>query len=138
MDKSDMFFVQVNVTIEYSRKVALMDGPTSFPAISDLDSRLMDFGSVFLLSASKSDILDASLTCGSGDQPLGMNVAIMVVCRGLATVVRHKEFEERSNFYDSLLSAESRAQKEKKGLHSGKATPAIHINDLSVQVKVFY
>lgn len=123
--------------MEYSRKVAPTDGTLPVP-VPVVDGRLMDFGSVFLASASKSELLEASLSSGSGEQPQGINVADMLVVRGLATVVKHREFEERSNFYDSLLSAESRAQKGKKGLHSGKATPAVHINDLSIPVRIFH
>ncbi|CAM6104246.1 unnamed protein product [Calypogeia fissa] len=131
--RSRLIGQKVTVTMEYSRKVAPTDGPTPIPTTPGVDGRLMDFGSVFLASASKSELLEASFTSGSGDQAQGINVAEMLIVRGLATVVRHREFEERSNFYDYLLSAESRAQKGKKGLHSGKATPAVHINDLSIQ-----
>ncbi|BBN01059.1 staphylococcal nuclease domain-containing protein 1 [Marchantia polymorpha subsp. ruderalis] len=124
---------QVNVTMEYSRKVAPTDGPSPAPAVPGADARVMDFGSVFLLAAPKGESLDTVPSSGSAEQPQGINVAEMVVARGFGTVVRHREFEERSNFYDALLAAESRAQKGKKGMHSQKETPAMHINDLSLQ-----
>ncbi|KAL6319567.1 hypothetical protein AAG906_014243 [Vitis piasezkii] len=62
-----------------SRPKVLADGPTTASA----DSRVMDFGSVFLHA--------------------GVNVAELVVARGFGTVIRHRDFEERSNYYDALL-----------------------------------
>ncbi|KAL2643329.1 hypothetical protein R1flu_010916 [Riccia fluitans] len=121
---------QVNVTMEYKRTV---DGPSLAPVAPGADARVMDFGSVFLLSPAKGDVQDTVPSSGSAEQPQGVNIAELVVARGYATVVRHREFEERSNFYDALLAAESRAQKGKKGIHSQKETPAMHINDLSLQ-----
>eukprot|EP00249_Psilotum_nudum_P022287 c28457_g1_i1 orf=385-3351(+) len=123
---------QVSVTMEYSRKMATTDVPIASSTSASLDSRVMDFGSVFLLSASKEDAVDVP-TLPSTGQPEGVNVAEMVVARGLATVVRHRDFEERSNYYDALLAAESRALKGKKGMHSSKEPPATHMNDLSLQ-----
>ncbi|GMH25648.1 hypothetical protein Nepgr_027491 [Nepenthes gracilis] len=121
---------QVNVSMEYSRKVTMADG--SVPATASSDSRVMDFGSVFLVSPSKHDGDDgtpASATTG-GQQP-GINVAELVVARGFGTVIRHRDFEERSNYYDALLAAESRAVAGKKGLHSTKEPPVMHITDLT-------
>jgi staphylococcal nuclease domain-containing protein 1 len=46
-------------------------------------------------------------------------------------VIRHRDFEERSNFYDALLAAESRAIAGKKGIHSAKDPPVSHITDLT-------
>jgi staphylococcal nuclease domain-containing protein 1 len=46
-------------------------------------------------------------------------------------VIRHRDFEERSNFYDALLAAESRAIAGKKGIHSAKDPPVMHITDLT-------
>jgi hypothetical protein len=51
-------------------------------------------------------------------QPQGTNVVEMLVVRGFATVVWHRDFEERSNYYEALLAAESKAIKGKKKIHS--------------------
>ncbi|XP_051119159.1 ribonuclease TUDOR 2-like [Andrographis paniculata] len=117
---------QVNVNMEYSRKVPLADGATGASA-SAADSRVMDFGSVFLVNPTK-DGDDA--TSGATQQP-GANIAELLVARGYATVVRHRDFEERSNYYDALLSAESRAISGKKGMHSAKDPPVRHVTDLT-------
>uniref|UniRef100_A0A1D1XXB6 Ribonuclease n=1 Tax=Anthurium amnicola TaxID=1678845 RepID=A0A1D1XXB6_9ARAE len=118
---------QVNVSMEYSRKVGTADGPSPVVAGSS-DSRLMDFGTVFLVSPSKED--DATSAPATGSQP-GVNVGELVVARGFATVIRHRDFEERSNYYDALLAAESRAISGKKGMHSAKDPPVMHITDLT-------
>ncbi|KAL5564736.1 hypothetical protein UlMin_027900 [Ulmus minor] len=119
---------QVNVQMEYSRKVSL-DGPTAGPAA---DSRVMDFGSVFLSSPVKVEGDDASAPAAptAGSQPAGVNIAELLVARGFGTVIRHRDFEERSNFYDALLAAESRAINGKKGIHSARDPPVMHITDL--------
>ncbi|CAK9163201.1 unnamed protein product [Ilex paraguariensis] len=118
----------VQVSMEYSRKVSLADGPTA--AVSTADSRVMDFGSVFFTSPVKDgdDASPALPTAGS--QQAGLNVAELLVGRGFATVIRHRDFEERSNYYDGLLAAESRAVAGKKGIHSAKDPPVMHITDL--------
>ncbi|XP_058109846.1 ribonuclease TUDOR 1-like [Magnolia sinica] len=41
-----------------------------------------------------------------------------------------KDFEERSNYYDTLLAAESHAINGKKGIHSAKDPPVMHVTDL--------
>ncbi|KAL8056371.1 hypothetical protein ABFX02_04G115800 [Erythranthe guttata] len=117
---------QVNVSMEYSRKVTFADGAAS--AAGPADSRVMDFGSVFLIHPPK-DGEDAAAT-GAAAQQTGANIAELLVARGFATVVRHRDFEERSNFYDALLSAESRAISGKKGMHSAKDPPVRHVTDL--------
>ncbi|XP_022771297.1 ribonuclease TUDOR 1-like isoform X2 [Durio zibethinus] len=123
---------QVDVQMEYSRKVTMADEAmaTAAPA----DSRVMDFGSVFLMSPVKGDGDDASAAASftAGSQQPGLNVAEMVVGRGFGTVIRHRDFEERSNYYDALLAAESRAISGKKGIHSAKDPPVMHITDLTV------
>eukprot|EP01018_Ginkgo_biloba_P017900 Gb_32409 [translate_table: standard] len=122
---------QVFVTMEYSRKVGMTDGPAPPPSSSGLgDSRIMDFGSVFLASSSKGEIDDVVATTSAPSQPEGINIAEMVVGRGFGTVIRHRDFEERSNFYDALLAAESRAMHGKKGIHSARDPPVMHITDL--------
>ena len=105
------------------------------------DSRVMDFGSVFLMSPVKGDGDDSSTAAPStaGSQHPGLNVAELVVGRGFGTVIRHRDFEERSNYYDTLLAAESRAISGKKGIHSAKDPPAMHIQDLTMVSNVpFY
>ncbi|XP_073036782.1 ribonuclease TUDOR 1-like [Primulina eburnea] len=114
---------QVHVAMEYSRKVSLADGTAASSGATEM--RVMDFGSVFL--PTKDGIEAAS---GTGSQPAGTNIAELLVARGFATVVRHRDFEERSNHYDGLLSAESRAIAGKKGMHSAKEPPVRHVTDL--------
>lgn len=124
---------QVYVTMEYSRKVVGTDGPAPPPPSSGApDSRVMDFGSVFLVSPSKGELEDVVPTMPTSNQPDGINVGEMVVGRGFGTVIRHRDFEERSNFYDALLAAESRALHGKKGIHSARDPPVMHIQDLSM------
>lgn len=115
--------------MEYSRKVAPMDG--SVVPSGAGDSRVMDFGSVFLLSTGKVDSDDAPSSVTPGSQQTGLNVAELVVGRGFGTVIRHRDFEERSNYYDALLAAESRAISGRKGIHSAKDPPVMHITDLT-------
>ncbi|KAL5979958.1 Translin-1 [Asimina triloba] len=123
---------QVNVFMEYSRKVSIADGPSPVPAAGSSDSRIMDFGSVFLVSASKVDGDDTAPVPTASDQPAGVNIAELVVARSFGTVIRHRDFEERSNYYDALLAAESRAISGKKGIHSAKDPPVMHITDLTM------
>lgn len=60
------------------------------------------------------------------------NVAEALVSKGLATVVRYRaDDDQRSAHYDDLLSAETKAIKSGKGLHSKKDTPSLRIVDLS-------
>ncbi|KAF5476474.1 hypothetical protein F2P56_003226 [Juglans regia] len=120
---------QVNVQMEYSRKVSMADG--SAAATGTADSRVMDFGSVFLLSPIKveGDDTPSPAPPTSVSQP-GVNIAELVVARGFGTVIRHRDFEERSNYYDALLAAESRSIVGKKGIHSAKDPPVMHVTDL--------
>ncbi|KAF9607540.1 hypothetical protein IFM89_036902 [Coptis chinensis] len=122
---------QVNVSMEYSRKVSMGDGPVPVPVPGLADSRVMDFGSVFLVSPSKveADESTPAPSASSIQTPSG-NIAELVVSRGFGTVIRHRDFEERSNYYDALLAAESRATAGKKGIHSAKDPPVMHITDL--------
>ncbi|XP_059644882.1 ribonuclease TUDOR 1-like [Cornus florida] len=122
---------QVNVSMEYSKKVPMADGPAA--ASGTKDTRVMDFGSVFLVSPVKAEGDNASSPAlpTAGSQQAGVNVAELVVSRGFGTVVRHRDFEERSNYYDALLAAESRATAGKKGIHSAKDPPVMHVTDLT-------
>lgn len=119
---------QVNVQMEYSRKVGPVDGSAVPPGA--VDSRVMDFGSVFVLSSGKADGDDASSPVVPASQQTGLNVAELIIGRGFGTVIRHRDFEERSNFYDALLAAEARAISGRKGIHSAKDPPVMHITDL--------
>ncbi|KAK3183294.1 hypothetical protein Dsin_030580 [Dipteronia sinensis] len=121
---------QVNVQMEYSRKVPMGDGTPGVAGAAD--SRIMDFGSVFLSSPIKVEGDDASSVAPSTvtGQPAGINIAELVLARGFGNVIRHRDFEERSNYYDALLAAESRATTGKKGIHSNKDSPVMHITDL--------
>ncbi|KAF5393303.1 hypothetical protein D9757_000664 [Collybiopsis confluens] len=50
-----------------------------------------------------------------------INIAVQVVEKGLASVVRHKrDDEDRSLDYDSLMAAEASAAADTRGIHSGK------------------
>lgn len=121
---------QVIVQMEYSRKVTQADGPT----ISGAADRFMDFGSVFLPSSAKGDsdeVAASSAAAIAVGQPAGVNIAELVLARGFGNVVRHRDFEERSNYYDALLAAEARALSGKKGIHSAKESPAMHVTDLT-------
>lgn len=123
------FLFQVNIQMEYSRKVGTADG--SAAATGTADSRVMDFGSVFLLSPIKveGDDTPSPAPPTPGSQP-GVNIAELLVARGFGTVIRHRDFDERSNYYDALLAAESRAIAGKKGIHSAKDPPVMHITEL--------
>lgn len=120
--------------MEYFRKIGAMDGGTVVSVASGPD-HTMDYGSVFLVTTLKGEAADTTLPAlAVAGQPEGVNVAEMLVVRGFATVVRHRDFEERSNYYEALLAAEAKAVKGKKKIHSQREPPVTHINDLSLQV----
>jgi hypothetical protein len=108
------------VSMEYSRKVPTGDGVAA--QNGPTDTRVMAFGSVFLVSPGKDGEVNSQLP--------GVNVAELVLARGFGTVIRHRDFEERSNHYESLLAAESRATSGRKGIHSSKDPPVMHVTDL--------
>ena len=93
----------------------------------------MGFGSVFLLSEGKGseDVNSTTATppAAATQQP-GLNVAELIIARGFGTVIRHRDFEERSNHYENLLAAETRATSGRKGIHSAKDPPSMHVTDL--------
>ncbi|KAF2321361.1 hypothetical protein GH714_040435 [Hevea brasiliensis] len=124
------FTGKVNVQMEYSRKVTMGDGPTAAAGSGDL--RVMDFGSVFELSSNEGDTYEVPpASSAAGSQQAGVNVAELMVSRGYGTVIRHRDFEERSNYYDALLAAESRATALKRGASAKKARdflPFLHRN----------
>uniref|UniRef100_A0A1J3DI37 Ribonuclease n=1 Tax=Noccaea caerulescens TaxID=107243 RepID=A0A1J3DI37_NOCCA len=113
---------QVIVQMEYSRKISPADGVTT----SGAGDRVMDFGSVFIPSPTKGDTAEAAAATA------GVNIAELIIARGFGTVVRHRDFEERSNHYEALLAAEARAIAGKKGIQSAKDSPVMHITDLTV------
>lgn len=115
---------QVSVSMEYTRKITAGEGREPGP----MEGKSMEFGTVLLQSASKQEASESGSTAQNG-----INVAEMTVARGYATVVRHRDFEERSLHYDALLAAEARSRKGKKGSHSAKEPPVSHLNDLSTQ-----
>lgn len=60
------------------------------------------------------------------------NIAEALISKGLATVIRHRgDDDQRSSVYDELLSAEARAIKNSKGLHSKKEYPLHRVADIS-------
>jgi staphylococcal nuclease domain-containing protein 1 len=65
----------------------------------------------------------------------GVNVAEALVSKGLATVVKYKAGDDqRSSHFDDLLSAEDKAKKSAKGMHSTKNQATRRIADLSGDV----
>ena len=79
-------------------------------AFAGPSEREMVFASIFLE--------DKNRTAGTER----INVAEMLVIRGLASVQTHRIDEERSPSYDSLLSAGERAKTAKKGDFSPPST----------------
>ncbi|KAF9609695.1 hypothetical protein IFM89_017894 [Coptis chinensis] len=69
------------------------------------DSRVMDFGYVFLVSPSKVEA-NESTPRSISDQAAKHQVEtfLVVVSRGFGAVIRHRDFDERSNYYDALLA----------------------------------
>jgi len=64
-----------------------------------------------------------------------INIAEALISKGLATVIWHKQDDDmRSSCYDDLLAAETRANKNGKGVHSKKDFPTHRIADLSGDV----
>eukprot|EP00769_Ergobibamus_cyprinoides_P001262 gnl/Ergobibamus_cyprinoides/2284.p1 GENE.gnl/Ergobibamus_cyprinoides/2284~~gnl/Ergobibamus_cyprinoides/2284.p1 ORF type:complete len:231 (+),score=18.52 gnl/Ergobibamus_cyprinoides/2284:247-939(+) len=61
----------------------------------------------------------------------GADAAARLIEAGLATVVFHKEGEERAPAYDSLVALEAKAKAGKRKMHGTAAAPEHHVNDLS-------
>ena len=111
----------VKVSMEYSRKIG--GGNEGDGAASVGGERTLDFGTVKLPAEKNKE--------GEGgvDQ---LNLAEMLVLRGLASVIRHRGDEERSMHYDELMQAEQRAIKGKKGIQNkDREAPTHHVNDVS-------
>jgi staphylococcal nuclease domain-containing protein 1 len=130
LSSSTLFHFQVAVEMEYSRRISTVDGQSVAPTANIADTRVLDYGSVFLGSPSQTDGDDISSAPSSASQP-GVNVAELLLSRGFAKTSKHRDYEERSHYYDALLAAESRAEKAKKGVHSQKESPVMHITDLT-------
>jgi staphylococcal nuclease domain-containing protein 1 len=111
--------------MEYSRKINISNRHAADKS-NVVDTKVLDYGSVFLPSQS-----------GSSGNPYGANVAELLLSRGFADITRHRDYEERSHYYDALLAAYSRAEKAKKGYHAKRDYPVTHMNDLTT-VSYFY
>ena len=57
------------------------------------------------------------------------NIAEQLVQNGLASVIRHRERDDRSSHYDALCSAEQKAIDNKKGIHSKDNPPKHRVTD---------
>ena len=108
---------RVKVSMEYQRKI---------PTQGDGPEIVLDMGTVLL----PTDQLKGEDTNNGVTE---LNVAEMLVLRGLASVVRHRnDDEDRSLRYDDLMQAEQRAIKGKKGVQNkDKPAPVHHVNDIS-------
>lgn len=111
--------------MEYSRRINISNGHAA-DKTNIVDTRVLDYGSVFLPSQS-----------GSPGNLFGANVAELLLSRGFADITRHRDYEERSQHYDALLAAYSHAEKAKKGYHAKKYYPATHMNDLTT-VRIYF
>lgn len=120
------------MSMEYSRKINIADGRVGAHTIN-LPDKVLDYGSIFL--PSQVQPVDSPSLVNSSN-PLGVNVAELLLSRGFANITRHRDYEERSHYYDALLAAYSRAEKAKKGYHSKKEYPVTHMNDLTM-VRLF-
>jgi staphylococcal nuclease domain-containing protein 1 len=73
----------------------------------------------------------ATVYVGNNKTP-SKNVALMMISEGLATCVKHRQEEQRSVKYDSLLLAEAEAIAKGKGMHGSVSPPAMKkLNDVS-------
>ena len=109
---------EVLVKMEYVRKIGGGDGGGGD---NNDASRVLEFGGVYLPGEK-----------GSEKEGESLDVAEMLVLRGLASVTRHRGDEERSSRYDDLVAAEQRAAKAKKGIQNrDKEAPTHHVNDIS-------
>ena len=57
---------------------------------------------------------------------------------GLATVIRHRERDDRSSHYDALSAAEVKAIDNKKGLHSKENPPRHRVTDCTGVCENFF
>lgn len=100
----------VKVAVEYEK---------ANPALGE--NALMTFASV---------LLEPSAAKKATPGAKGSNLAVEIVAAGLAEVVRHRPDEAKSEYYDDLQTAETKAQSQKKGMYSGKESPERRFTDL--------
>ena len=106
---------EVLVKMEYVRKIGGEGGD------NDDVSRVLEFGGVYLPGEK-----------GSEKEGESLDVAEMLVLRGLPSVTRHRETRSARQRYDDLVAAEQRAAKAKKGIQNrDKEAPTHHVNDIS-------
>lgn len=129
---------KVKVSMEYARKIPTgghaNNGQPEAPGIT------LEMGTVMLPTdqLKGEDGRATNDARGGGGEDRGeLNVAEMLVLRGFATVVRHRnDDDERSLRYDDLVQAEQRAIKGKKGVQNkDKPAPAHHVNDVSANAQ---
>ncbi|KAI8465187.1 MAG: hypothetical protein J3K34DRAFT_473642 [Monoraphidium minutum] len=100
---------EVNVKMEYTRKVQAMPGVEGGAPAGE--ERVLSFGNVELLGAKDGE---------------DKNASEMAVARGYATVIRHRTDEERSGVYEKLMALEEAAKAAKRG-----EVAAPRLNDVS-------
>ena len=122
---------KVEVNFEYTKTIAGNDA-------RDIPEKVIEFGTIALIG----EVVKKPPQYNNHGIPIeaepedAPNLAELLVIRGLASVVRHRENEARSYKYDDLLVAESKAIQQKKGVHSPKDAPIPHdLNDASENVK---
>ena len=125
----------VKVSMEYVRKIPTANGGTAGGAGAEASGITLEMGTVMLPTDQLKGEDGSAATNDTGVAEL--NVAEMLVLRGLATVVRHRnDDDERSLRYDDLVQAEQRAIKGKKGVQNkDKPAPVHHVNDVSANAQ---
>lgn len=64
------------------------------------------------------------------------NIAEALISKGLAYCLRHRQDDDqRSSAYDELMTAESRAMKNNKGVHNKKEAPIHRVADVDTAIK---
>ena len=122
---------KVEINFEYTKTIAGNDA-------RDIPEKIIEFATIALIG----EVVKKPPQYNNHGIPIeaepedAPNLAELLVIRGLASVVRHRENEARSYKYDDLLVAESKAIQQKKGVHSPKDAPIPHdLNDASENVK---
>lgn len=78
-------------------------------------------------------LLHATVKVSAGKGPPTINLAEKLCESGFVSVIQHREDDDRSEFYDDLLTAEDTANKAGKGIHSAASPAPRRINDLTSQ-----
>ncbi|RHY33831.1 hypothetical protein DYB32_001561 [Aphanomyces invadans] len=102
----------VSIEVEYERNNAQNDAGS-----------LLTFASVFLEPA-------AQKKKGDSAPAERINLGEQLLLDGFGEVVRHKQDEEKSGYYDALVAAEAAARAAKRGQFSGKPSPEARVTDL--------